>query len=52
MFAIGHFGGGRDHSDLQDRTLISKYFWAAISVVVATIALWYGGSWLLGFSRP
>jgi hypothetical protein len=52
MFAIGHFGGGGDHEHLQDRTLISKYFWGAISVVVATIALWYGGAWLLGFSHP
>ena len=52
MFAIGHFAGGGDHAILQHHTWITKYFWASISVVVATIALWYGGSWLLGFSRP
>jgi hypothetical protein len=43
---------GKDHSDLAEKTLITKYFWGSISVVVATAALWYGGSWLLGFSQP
>jgi hypothetical protein len=52
MFAIEHFAKGDDHKHLEEKTGITKYFWGAISVVVATIALWYGASWLLGFSRP
>jgi hypothetical protein len=52
MFALGHFTSGKDYVILQGKTWVTKYFWGAISVVVAAIALWYGGSWLLGFSHP
>ena len=50
--AIEHFGGGGDYDILRRHTLIPGFVWATLSVVVALGALWYGGSWLLGFSRP
>jgi Peptidase M50B-like len=50
--AFEHFRHGRDYGILQAKTWIPGFFWATLSVVVALGALWYGGSWLLGFSRP
>jgi hypothetical protein len=50
--AFEHFRGGSDYAILRRHTLIPGFVWAALSVVVAVGALSYGGSWLLGFSRP
>ncbi len=50
--AFEHFRGGEDYRLLQTYTWIPRFVWASLSVVVAVAALWYGGSWLLGFSRP
>jgi hypothetical protein len=50
--AFEHFRHGRDYAILRRHTLIPGFVWATLSVVVALGALWYGGSWLLGFSRP
>jgi Peptidase M50B-like len=50
--ALEHFGGGGDYRILRSATLIPGFVWATLSVLVAAAALWYGGSWLLGFSRP
>ncbi len=52
MFAFGHFTGGGDYKILEAATWITRYFWATIALGVAVACLWYGGSWLLGFSRP
>src|SRR3954462_2474276 len=50
--AFEHFRHGADYAILRRHTLIPGFVWATLSVVVALGALWYGGSWLLGFSRP
>jgi hypothetical protein len=50
--AFEHFRHGGDYAILRRHTLIPGFVWATLSVVVAIGALWYGGSWLLGFSRP
>jgi hypothetical protein len=50
--AVEHFRGGGDYGLLQEETWIPRFVWATLSVVAAVGALWYGGSWLLGFSRP
>jgi hypothetical protein len=50
--AFEHFRHGGDYTILSRHTLIPGFVWATFSVVVALAALWYGGSWLLGFSRP
>ena len=50
--AFEHFRHGGDYAILRRHTLIPGFVWATLSVVVAVGALWYGGSWLLGFSRP
>jgi hypothetical protein len=50
--AFEHFRHGADYAILSRKTLIPGFFWATLTVVVAVGALWYGGSWLLGFSRP
>jgi hypothetical protein len=50
--AFEHFRHGSDYALLQRRTLIPGFVWATLGVVVALGALWYGGSWLLGFSHP
>ena len=50
--AFEHFRHGGDYAILRRHTLIPGFVWATLSVVVAVGALWFGGSWLLGFSRP
>ena len=50
--AFERFTNGQDYEILRDKTGITRYFWATLSVAVALACLWYGGSWLLGFSRP
>jgi hypothetical protein len=50
--AFEHFRGGADYGILWRRTWIPGFIWATLSVAVALACLWYGGSWLLGFSRP
>ncbi len=50
--AFERFKVGADYGILRDETGITRYFWATLSVAVALACLWYGGSWLLGFSRP
>ena len=50
--ALEHFRHGDDYGTLMEKTWIPGFVWASISVLVAVGALWYGGSWLLGFSRP
>jgi hypothetical protein len=50
--AFEHFRHGSDYGLLQAKTWIPGFVWATLSVVVALAALWYGGSWLLGFSHP
>jgi hypothetical protein len=50
--AFERFKEGADYGILRDNTGITRYFWATLSVAVALACLWYGGSWLLGFSRP
>ncbi len=52
MFAFGHFTTGKDYEILAGKTWITRYFWATIALAVAAACLWYGGSWLLGFSGP
>jgi len=52
VFAFEHFRHGTDYGILSRQTLVPGFVWATFSVVVALGALWYGGSWLLGFSRP
>src|SRR4051794_26109513 len=52
LTAFEHFRHGADYAILRRHTLIPGFVWATLSVIVALAALWYGGSWLLGFSRP
>lgn len=53
VFAFGHFNGGDDYRKLQQATFfIPPVIWALLAVAVSLAALYSGGSWLLGFSRP
>ena len=53
VLAFEHFWGGADYGILQEATLfIPRIIWALLAVAVSLSALYFAGSWLLGYSQP